>query len=510
VVSGGYEPPDVSVAAGGGYVVEMVNLAERVWTTAGGEPHRVRTRPLAQVFGTGADRLTDPRVLFDAPSGRFFASISDVDRPAVLLAVSTTADPTGSWTVSALPLDGCADQPRLGVADEIVVLAADVFNGCRESDATAVGAELWTVNKADLVAGSTSPHVSTFGPTSAYSSLAPAQALSPTATAYVVSVDERASQVVHLLTVDGVPPDAVSVVEVAAPPIPPLFRPPTAGQPPASGVLPIRTNDNRVLDSVWENGRLWFSANARCTPPDDDLIRTCGRVVELSTATRTVTWSTDVAAPGAHVFYPAVRPDAGGNLVIVAGESGVGLRPRLVVYARTADGVLTSPAVIATIADSYRGVRYGDYFGAARDPDDAGVVWVGGEAGTDVLKRAGWSTDVASVVVTPAGSTPPAVAELAPPGVHALGAEVWKGGTVRLAYRALEDGDGVQTLVTVRNAKRDVVFSTITTKATLHAMQRYAVLWLAGKAHGAFRFCVKTQSITGLQSPESCAAIRLP
>jgi hypothetical protein len=351
----------VSVAAGPGFVVELVNLAERVWATGGATPVRAQTRPLALVFGSGDDQLTDPRVLYDSASGRFFASVSDVDRSAMLLAVSSGADPTGTWTVSSLPARGCADQPRIGVADDIVVVAADVFNGCELSNSTLLGAELWTVNKAELLADSTTPDFAIFGPTGIYTGLTPAHSLSSTATAYVVSVDQRASRVVHLLTVDGVPPADVTVQEAAAPAITPLLRPPPASQLAASGLPPpIATNDNRVLDAVWENGSLWFTANARCTPPGDPMIRSCGRVAELATATRTVVWQTDIAAAGAHVFYPAVCPDARGNLVIVAGESGVAMQTRLVVFGRTTDGTLTPPAVIATSADPYRGNRYGD------------------------------------------------------------------------------------------------------------------------------------------------------
>jgi hypothetical protein len=508
VASGGYEPPDVSVAAGPGFVVELVNLAERVWTTGGGAPVRVQTRALALVFGSGDDRLTDPRVLYDAATGRFFASVSDVERRAVLLAVSSGADPGGAWAVSSLPAGGCADQPRIGTGDDVVVVAADVFDGCEVDSSRLLGAELWTVNKAELVAGSTTPDIATFGPTGAYTSLTPAQSLSSTATVYVVSVDQRASRVVHLLTVDGVPPASVDVQEVAAPAITPLLRPPPATQPPGGGLPPpIATNDNRVLDAVWENGSLWFTANARCSPPGDPLPRSCGRVAELATATRTVVWQTDLAAAGAHVFYPAVRPDAHGNLVIVAGESGVAVSLRLVVFGRTADGILTPPAVIAASADAYRGDRYGDYFSAARDPSDGAVVWVGGEAGTDGLGRGGWSTDVASVVVTPAGSTPPAVAGLAPPGVRALGTTVRRGATVTLAYRALGDGDVVQAVVTVQNSKKAFVYRTTTPKTALRSRRRYVVKWPAKKARGAFTFCVRTRSITGMQSPRSCAAI---
>ena len=107
---------------------------------------------------------------------------------------------------------------------------------------------------------------------------------------------------------------------------PRLSRPPFAAQPPnASGQAQpgIDTNDDRVLQSVWENGRLWFTANTACQPAGDSLLRACARVTELATATGTVTMDNNLSQPGAHLFYPAIQPDGTGNLVIVFGESGV-------------------------------------------------------------------------------------------------------------------------------------------------------------------------------------------
>jgi hypothetical protein len=510
-VAGGFEPPDVQVAAGPDVVVEMVNLAARVWQTGSGTAQLVQTRDLAVLFGSGHDQLTDPRVLFDVPSGRFFASVSDVDADSVLLAVSGGSDPTGAWTVSSLAAHGCPDQPRLGVADAVVVLAADIYTDCDRLGAPKLGGEIWTVNKSQLVAGSTSAAVDTVGPMSIYASLAPVQSLSSTATEYVVAVDDRVSRVVHLLTVDGVPPAAVSVREVAAPDVRTLARPPSAPQPGLGAQIPpIATNDIRILDSVWENGHLWFSANNRCVPPGDMLIRTCARIVELATDTRTVSWDVDLAVAGAHVFFPALRPDGDGNLLVVAGESGVKLLPQLVVFGRTADGAVTPPTVVARSAGPYQGDRYGDYFAAARDPLHPGVVWVAGEAGTDIPSGPGWTTAIASVVLTAEGSTPPAVAGVAPPGVRAARTVTRVGRAVRLAYRALDDGQAVRTVVTVRNAQSAVVYHATTPRETLHAEQRYTVLWPAGKAAGSYRFCVSTRSVSGLESPESCATIRVP
>lgn len=512
IVSGAYAPPDVQVAAGPGFVVELVNLAARMWRTGDGAPaEQVRTEQLETFFGRGGDRLTDPRILYDALSGRWLASISDIDTSSVLLAVSAGADPTAGWAVSTFPAPGCADQPRLGVADGIVVLAADLYADC-DGEGAKSGTELWVVNKQQLLAGSTTPDYTTYGPDADRSSFAPVQSLSTTATEYVVSVDEPSSRIVHLLTVDGIPPAPVSVREVASPSINRLSHPPFASQPPDSAGRPqplIETNDDRVLDSVWEDGRLWFSANTACMPPGDVLLRSCARVVELSTVTRIVDWETDLFHPGAHLFFPAIRPDAMGNLVIVYAESGVQIPPRLAAIGRTPDGAFTQPLVIAQSTRPFRGDRYGDYFGAARDPVDPGVVWVAGEAGTDALSGRGWATAIASVSVTGAGVMPPAIVTAAPPGVRAVSPAPRIGGRVRLAYRALDDGTAIRSIVTVRR-RQSVLFRATTAAATLRSGQFYYVFWQpAKKLRGAFTFCVRSVSSGGTQSPQSCATITL-
>ena len=212
---------------------------------------------------------------------------------------------------------------------------------------------------------------------------------------------------------------------------------------------------------MWENDRLWFSGNTGCVPAGDSLIRSCARIVELSTATRTVTTDSDLSQRGAHLFYPAIRPDGSGDLVVVYGESGLSVLPEVVAVGRTPDGTFTNPVVIAQSASAYLGDRYGDYFGAARDPANPGLVWVAGQAGTDVLGGRGWATTVASVAITAPGAQPPPVIGARPPAVRAVHATGRSGKAVRLAFRSLDDGAGVRTVVTVRS-KRAVVFKLTT------------------------------------------------
>jgi hypothetical protein len=504
----------VQVAAGPGFVVEMVNVAAQIWRTAAGSASQpAQTIGLEALFrSAGSDRLTDPRVLYDVLSGRWFASISDIDASSVLLAVSQGADPTAAWSTYSFAVSGCADQPRLGVADGIVVLAADVFASCDDNFAPLLGAELWVVNKAQLVAGAADVASSTYGPDHSFQSLAPVQSLSSTGTEYVVSVDNPSSHDVHLLTVDGIPPATVRVLPVASLPISPLSPPPRGQQPSTSngGRQPaIGTNDDRILDSVWENGKLWFSANTGCIPAGDTSLRSCGRVTELATATRTVDWDTDLSQPGAHVFYPAIRPDSSGNLVVVYGESSVAILPELVAIARTPDGTFTKPVVIGQSAGQYSGERYGDYFGAARDPSQPGLVWVAGEQGVEFAGARGWGTSVASVQVSVSSVTPPAASGSVPPRLRARVVVGRIGTTVRLAYKALDDGAGVREKVTV-SAKKTVVFRATTGAGELHAGQIYYVLWHAPKKqHGRFTWCVASVAADATRSPQSCSTLTL-
>ena len=262
-----------------------------------------------------------------------------------------------------------------------------------------------------------------------------------------------------------------------------------------------------MLDSVWENGKLWFSANDRCLPSGDSTLRSCGRVVELSTATNSVDWDTDLSRKGGGVFYPAIRPDASGNLVVVYGESSSTLLPRVAAVARMPDGTFTGPVTIAQSTGQHTGDRYGDYFGAGRDPANPGVIWVVGETGTAPHSTAGWGTAIGSVVVTPAGGTPPAAVTLPPPAVLAKKGAGRAGKTMLLRYLALADGTGVSASATVTSGKR-VVFTRTTAARTLTNGQSYSVPWHPARTQrGSFRFCVRSVAVDGTQSGQSCAAV---
>ena len=60
-------PPDTQVAVSGAHIFEVVNLEGRIWTKAGG---LVKTFTLGSLFGLSGSNLSDPKIRFDAGSGR--------------------------------------------------------------------------------------------------------------------------------------------------------------------------------------------------------------------------------------------------------------------------------------------------------------------------------------------------------------------------------------------------------------------------------------------------------
>src|SRR3954451_1071917 len=141
------EPPDQALCVGNGHVVEGVNNAVQVFSTAGA----AQTAPIAlnQFFGLTpefqpgppaifGDFISDPKCYFDPDPGRFFLTelqitldpaTGEFEAPThLLIAVSQTGDPTGTWNIFELdatndgsngtPTDpGCpclGDQPLIG------------------------------------------------------------------------------------------------------------------------------------------------------------------------------------------------------------------------------------------------------------------------------------------------------------------------------------------------------------------------------------------------------------
>jgi hypothetical protein len=353
------------------------------------------TFSLSDFFNVPVNSLIgDPEVMFDAASGRWFVS-SIVAPNNVEFAVSTSDDPTGTFVLYSVSGGSIfPDQPFIGTNDDKFAISVNAFTAHGFA-----GALFWVFNKAELVNGAATADFVAVGPNPALFSAHPARHLTSTTVFYLASVSFGSASSATLLAVTGVPPGPVSVTSNSFA-VNPISNPPRATQ--ATTGTKLQTNDDRVLSTVWENNVLWFSLTDSCVPAGDAKIRSCVRLVELTTSgtsTPTKVQDFDYGLANTFLFYPAVSLSQG-KLVLVFGESSSTIFPSLLVTGRLPSdpaNTLKSAVVVRAGTTDDESTRYGDYFGAVTDPA-GGSFWVTGEYRVDETFQ-NWSTAIAQVQV---------------------------------------------------------------------------------------------------------------
>src|SRR3954453_13213264 len=167
-----FEPPDQGLCVGNGFVLEPVNSAFRVFRENGRSvagPTNVNA-----LFGDGFKQFTsDPRCHYDPATHTWFASIvflNDTFTASRLeIAVRHAADPRGTLTHFKINTPdpgghGCpcfGDQPLLGIDAQNIYISTNEFaiNGPGFN-----GAQLYVIDKRQLVDGDSSPAFVHIGP----------------------------------------------------------------------------------------------------------------------------------------------------------------------------------------------------------------------------------------------------------------------------------------------------------------------------------------------------------
>jgi hypothetical protein len=204
------EPPDQGLCAGNGFVVEAVNDVFNVFDTSGnsvlpdntatnivgGHPRDVNHAiDLNSFYGYGpainratgvrAQFVTDPSCIYDAQTQRFFLVVLTLETHPngsfthvnhLDIAVSATADPTGSWNIYRVDVtnDGTntggvnpgpylGDYPHIGADANGFYVTTNAYPWCCNGFA---GAQIYAFPKGQLAAGAASVsmvHIDTSG-----------------------------------------------------------------------------------------------------------------------------------------------------------------------------------------------------------------------------------------------------------------------------------------------------------------------------------------------------------
>jgi hypothetical protein len=156
-------PPDSNGAIGPTRFMEFVNGVVSVYNRTNGASVQRKTdlKFWADAgLNTSAIGVSDPRVIFDPQTQRWFASQVDYDPNApdptavandFLLAVSTSSNPAGTWKAFSFQADPdngfFADFPTLGVDSNAVYLAGDFYSTGEVPE----GSGLVSIPKSDLL-----------------------------------------------------------------------------------------------------------------------------------------------------------------------------------------------------------------------------------------------------------------------------------------------------------------------------------------------------------------------
>ncbi len=424
ILDSGFIPPDTMGAVGPDHAVVLINGRYAVYDKSG-----------AFVSGSSLDSFWtssgvtpsgsfsfDPRINYDAASGRWFAASVDNGGAAnnYLVAVSNTSDPTAGWTGFKIDSDtnnsDWADFPMMGITATTVTLAANMFP---VGGGPATTTNVLVIPKSDLLGAV---------PTVANATLF--QDIPAGSTGF-------AMQPVVDLTGGGLPQTLLSsynkgtgtlkTSQIAGTPFAPTLvtaggfigvtprsGPPTidqsgpkaninAGDTRFSGNVIQQHTPGRVNDSLWAVHSVDVGGLAAI------------EWYEIDAVTGAVLQSGIISDPSLGFNFPSIAVNADGDVVIgFSGASPSTFMSTYVVVGKTTAGVTSfSPVTLtkAGLADYQRldgsgRNRWGDYSATVLDPSDSKSFWTFQEfaaAGTNI-----WQIQVTQILIPTA---PPAFPE---------------------------------------------------------------------------------------------------
>jgi len=471
------EPPDQALAVGNGFVLEGVNTALRVRRTDGSAA--TATVALNAFFGLPVEInrttgvfgpfTTDPRAYFDVDTQRWFVTMLEIDQDPVtgdllghsevMIAVSTTSDPTGTWSIFSIDVTndtgtpehaGCpcfGDQPLIGadaygfyISTNEFPLFEDGFNG----------AQVYAMSKTKLAAGIVPTVVSFSGLPLAEG---PAYTLQPAITAqggahatanngteYFLSaldfdgtLDNRIAvwaltntatlnNAVPSLTlrsavldsqVYGQPPDVQQ--RPGSTPLADAIKAGAFGKAGAQPLPLIAANDDRMQQVTWADGKLWSSLSTVVKPANGPVQSGAAYfVVAPSLAGGTLGGSIVkqgyVSVSGLGIVFPSVGVNKNGKGVMSFSIAGTSMYPSVAyvpIDATHGAGAITLVAQGAGPDDGFSGYqifggdragRWGDYSAAVADAD--GTIWFANEYIPNAPRTAlaNWGTFIGKIV----------------------------------------------------------------------------------------------------------------
>jgi YD repeat-containing protein len=457
-------PPDTTGAIGPSHYFEATNDAVAVYDRATGA--QVSTTALDAFLGVPGDDVSDPQIIWDAGSARWYYAAIDIvsGSERLLFGFSKGNDPSDlatGWCAYSIATTGFVDDfPKLGDDDGHIIVGANRFQGD-----TFKSAVIYAIDKPD--AGATCPATPPFARFGSSASPltqsggqdtftpVPANTTDASSAGYVVSADNPNSgsgthiEAWHV----GGPPGAATLTRDGAIGVSAFSVPANAPQANSSDVLD--TADTRLTQAAAHTDP---SAGAEAVWTQHTVSGPAGRSVvrwyELIPSQLSAAQNGLIDEGPDFAFNAAISPTIdGSSAVIDYNVSGNTTLARIAARSHRSDAPAGQMSAAATITSSGAPLddgscspapcRWGDYAGATPDPLNGSVVW-----GTNEYSASGpWTTRNFALDVGGAG---PAASFNASPGAidsgQAIGfdasATTGSNGVAVNRYEWDLDGDG--------------------------------------------------------------------
>lgn len=390
-------PPDTTGAIGPDNYVEMTNDGLAVYARA--DRAEVSSAALDSFLGVPGDDVTDPQIIWDEGSGRWYFVGLDFTTGGeqLLFGFTQTGDPSDldtGWCRYSIATPGFVDDyPKLGDDDGHLVIGANRFEG--DTFRTAV---IYAIDKP--AAGPTCPATPSFARFgSSASPLAqsngdpaftpvPANTTDAASAGYVVAADYPGSgpgthlDVWHV----GGTPGSQTLTHDGAAAVPSFDVPANAPQPGSGEVLD--TSDTRLTQAVARTDpgagqeALWTQHTVAGAGGRSEV-----RWYELIPSQLAVRQRGNVGESAEFAFNGAISPTGDGeSAVLVYNASGSATPPRIAARSHPHGVPLGQMGAAATIVSSDGPLddgscffpdpcRWGDYAAAVPDPLNASLVW---------------------------------------------------------------------------------------------------------------------------------------
>ncbi len=371
-------------------------------------------------LGTDPGGLTDPRILYDPASQRWFATMVTTDQATnneILFARSNTSDPTqGFKAVSYTTTNGrFADFPTLGLDANGVFVGTNNFN----STGTRLRSlALYSVPKADLLAPTptlsrlttnyNAVSTSTYGfAFQAAVDYGPKSASDPEPIMSVPNTSLPFSQY-KFETLSGTSGAGATLSTATNKTVQSVSDPSGSPQPGTSNT--IDNGDDRFSASVVQIGNYLYSVLS--TPVSG---RTAVRWTIADATTFNIVQQGTLSDPTLSYFYPSIAVNSTGDVVVgFSGSSSSTYASTYAMVGSSAGGVpggtLTFGSPVQTKAgtDFYPDTRWGDYSAVTPDPADPGIFWSHQEYAANRFTNGGttygnWATQASEIIPTKAG-----------------------------------------------------------------------------------------------------------